>query len=61
MSSKLEDPLAFVGPSEVNKRNFLLRLFRMYSEMPFDSCLSNFSKVYNDCFVKEVSNVQFKY
>ena len=29
--------------------------------MPFDSCLSNFSKVYNDVFVKEVSNVQFKY
>jgi hypothetical protein len=53
----LEDPLGFVGPSEANHRNFLVILFRMYSELPFDSCLSNFAKVYNDVFIKEVSNV----
>lgn len=47
--------------NEKNKRNFLLSLFRMYSQLPFDACVTNFVKVYNDVFVKEASGTSNKY
>ena len=35
------------------KRHLYLLLFRMYEKMPVDYCLSNFSKVFNEVFIRE--------
>lgn len=36
---------------DMNKRNFYLTLFNIYSQLPFEECLTSFAKIYNDVFV----------
>jgi hypothetical protein len=36
-----------------SKRNFYMSLFTIYSELPFDTCMKNFIKIYNDVFSNE--------
>ena len=38
---------------ELNKRNFYLSLFNIYSAIPIGECLHSFSKIFNDVFVME--------
>jgi len=38
---------------ELNKRNFYLSLFHIYSSLPFSECLASFTKIFNDVFVLE--------
>jgi hypothetical protein len=38
---------------DLNKRNFYLSLFNIYSSLPFTECLASFTKIFNDVFVLE--------
>ena len=51
-----------VGISEdVTRRNFYLTLFRLYSAIPFNDCLTSFTKIFNDVFVHERPSCVHKY
>ena len=39
----------------------MLMLFRIFKDIPLETCLANYAKVYNDVFINEISNVQLKY
>ena len=43
------------------RRNFYLTLFRMYSAIPFNDCMTSFTKIYNDVFVHERPTCVHKY
>ena len=46
---------------DVNRRNFYLTLFRIYSKLPFDDCMSSLSNIYNDVFTQERPSTVQKY
>lgn len=39
--------------NENSKRNFYMSLFKIYWDLPFDTCMTNFTKIYNDVFSYE--------
>ena len=45
----------------MNRRNFYLTLFRIYSELPFDDCMTSFANIYNDVFTEERPSTVQKY
>ena len=51
------DPLDYVDPFKYTKRDFLIELFKEYNNLPIAKSLSNFAKVFNDVFVREVPSV----
>lgn len=55
------EPHDFINKTTKNKRNFFLVLFRMYNELPFQVCMENFAKVYNEVLIKELPSVVTKY
>ena len=46
---------------DVNRRNFYLTLFRIYSDLPFEDCMSSLSNIYNDVFTHERPSTVQKY
>lgn len=46
---------------ELNKRNFYLSLFNIYSGLQFSDLIGNFSKIFNDVFVQEKPLSAYKY
>lgn len=46
---------------DVNRRNFYLTLFRIYSDLPFDDCMTSLSNIYNDVFTYERPTTVQKY
>jgi hypothetical protein len=42
-----------MGLNELNKKNFYLSLFNIYSSIPIRECLNSFAKIFNDVFVME--------
>ena len=54
-----ESALESIEEEDVTRRNFYLTLFRLYSDIPLQDCLTSFSKIFNDVFVLEKpGNVQ---
>ena len=51
------DPTDYVDPFKFTKRDFLIELFKEYNNLPITKSLSNFAKVYNDVFVREIPSV----
>ena len=51
------DPANYVDPFKFTKRDFLIELFKEYNNLPITKSLSNFAKVYNDVFVREIPSV----
>ena len=45
-----EESDRLVDDAKNSKRNFYMSLFKIYSEMPFNTCMKNFAKIYNDVF-----------
>ena len=46
---------------DVNRRNFYLTLFRIYSNLPFDDCMQCLANIYNDVFTLERPSCVQKY
>jgi hypothetical protein len=58
MNNDEEDP-GLTDMIKHSKRNFYMSLFKIYSEMPFSTCMKNFAKIYNDVFsFEKPANVQ---
>lgn len=55
------DPADYIDPFKFSKRDFLIALFKEYNNLPIQKSLTNFAKVYNDVFVREVPSVMAKY
>ena len=55
------DPADFVDPFKYSKRDFLIELFKEYNNLPIMKSLTNFAKVYNDVFVREIPSVMASY
>ena len=45
----------------MTRRNFYLTLFRLYSAIPFNDCITSFTKIYNDVFINELPGAQSTY
>ena len=55
------DPIDYIDPFKYTKRDFLIELFKEYNNLPIQKSLSNFAKVYNDVFVREIPSVMASY
>ena len=55
------DPVDYIDPFKYSKRDFLIELFKEYNNLPIMKSLTNFSKVYNDVFVREIPSVMASY
>ena len=51
--SEIKDEETLQSGIKDSKRNFYKSLFTTYSELPFDTCMKNFIKIYNDVFSNE--------
>jgi hypothetical protein len=45
----------------INKRNFYLSLFSIYSALPVADCLQSFTKIFNEVFIQEKPQSVQKY
>ena len=48
------DPMDYIEPFKFSKRDFLIALFKEYNNLPIMKSLTNFAKVFNDVFIKEL-------